>query len=225
MFAIVPNDEETVWSEMSISVPTDKESYYVRNFGTSSYVQTAATPQAVTDLKTTDMGVLFYSTNYASANNIGEIYVCYEIELTDPTANPGPYAGELYNSNTSIAALWPQTPQTISIGSVLADTNLVNSFAILAPGSYIVTLLLVGTVMTATPPSIGDTLGTLTVTATLSSYFTNAAATRSLISLQVNVTTDPSTGVYIGTWTVSSTATTIVGAFMYLSPAGVNTLV
>jgi hypothetical protein len=154
LFAITPNDEGAVWSEVAISIPCRggaKDEYFVRSLAQIVF-STGVAALLQTDRKTYDSGVLFMATNLcADTSVIGELYVSYEIELFDPTSNTGPLSGELYSTSSSLTNFFPATA-TSAVGTpLLINSGTANQFICLAPGSYVVTIHMVGTVITAGP--------------------------------------------------------------------------
>jgi len=217
MFSICPNDEETLWQELAIAVPTgDKFKYYVRSTGTNPSMVSPNGGSFVQDLKTTDMGVLFYSTNYASDSNCGELYVSYEIELSDPTSAAAYPSGEL-SATGPITGIFP-TPGTTQLGNVVADTNIVNAFAFTTGGTFLLTLKLIGSVMTNVAPVLTALTGTVVAT-NITGWYGNTAATAAQGMFVVTVTADPATGTAIAYWTFTGVANTIISTNMYVASA------
>lgn len=214
MFSICPNDEETLWQELAISVPcVDKTKYYVRTVGTNPNMVSPNGGSFVQDLKTTDPGVLFYSTNYASDSNCGELYVSYEIELFDPTAAGSNPTGELSSSTSSITSIFP-TPGTTQLGTAIADTNISNAFAFTAGGTYLVTLKIVGTVVTNTAPTLTALTGALT-SSNPTGWYANSVTSAGQGLFIVVVTADPATGTCNAYWTFTGSASTITAVNLY----------
>jgi hypothetical protein len=205
MFSIVPNNEETLWQEISINVPCDNKEYYVRTFGTSQFLQ-AGTNNNTTDLKTTDMGVLFQSSNYNGLANVGELYCAYEIELLDPSISSNPFSGEISSTTSTVTNLF-NAPVLLS-GNVVANTVFPSNFAFLASGSYMVSLSFLGTVIGAAP-SLSTTTGTITVTSIIA-WTVNAAALFGTGTWLFVVTADNSSGVALCSIVPNATTVTSV---------------
>jgi len=218
MFSIEPNDETAVWAELMIDVPTDEREYYVRNFGSSPLAVTAPTGGSLSglvDLKTTDMGALFFSSSYGANTNSGELFVHYEVELLDPTASPTPVAGELYSASASLTNLWPSASSTV-LGLGIQDSTVLDAFVLNAPGPYLLTLELVGTVLVpGSAPTLTVVDGAATIIATPVSWLVNSAATKGVIMWEVTLAPDQNTSTTVISVSVSGVATSITGAYLY----------
>jgi len=217
MFSIEPNEESAVWAELMIDVPTDGREYYVRNFGSSPLAITSpstGTVSPLVDLKTTDMGVLFFSSAYGANTNAGELFVHYELELISPTASPLPVGGELYSASSTVASLWPSVNTTV-LGTGIQDCSTANSFVLNTPGPYLLTLEIIGTVLTATAPTLTILDGGATIISTPIAWLVNAAATKGVISWELTLQLDQTTSTTVITVLDAGIATTVTAAYLY----------
>jgi hypothetical protein len=218
MFSVEPNEESAVWAELMIDVPTDGLEYYVRNFGSTSLAVPAPSTgifSPLIDLKTTDMGAFFFSSQYGANTNAGELFVHYELELLDPTASPLPVAGELYSTASTVTSLWP-TPNTTVLGLGVLDSNIANSFVLNSPGPYLVTLEIIGTTLVAgTAPTLQAVDGNFTITAIPIGWIVNSAATKGVIMWQLTLAPDQNTSTTVIAVLDAGIATTITAAYLY----------
>jgi len=226
IFSITPNEETTYWSDLHLDCGTDRKIYYVRTFGTDSTILQSATnsPALNRDLNVTDMGVLFVGTNYGNTANVGELYVAYEVELMNPTASPYPLVGQIRNTTTAaIANVFPATSATILAGNVLAAITTANTIAILASGTYLLTIWITGTVLTGTPPGLTTVRGSNALTSTPQPWLVNAAATIGSVTFLEVVTVDSATGMWVGTFDFTVAASTVTQCKVTVTPASSQT--
>jgi len=214
-FSMTPNDETSVWSDATINIPPRRhpEPLYVRQLGSSSNVEAISrtTATAFQDLKTTDMGALFVTTNLCTdSSTIGELYVHYEVELLDPTFNPNTGFGEVYNaSGLTIANVFPSTSSII--GSILSASPNTNTICFLVPGTYRVSFYFGGTVLTSTCPTATALEGSVVQSG--STQVPNAATTTAVALTTIVCTANPATGVTAVGWSFASSATTITSCY------------
>ncbi len=172
------------------------------------------TQPASTDLKMSDMGNLFVCTeNQASAALVGYMYVSYSVRFFTPQlrSNDIQISGGLCTGATSMTAALPFgtagafDAQARGV-SEAASTNSVFTFT--NPGSYILTVDIVGT---------GLVSGTRTDGSGCSSsrfgYIVNAAGTV-LVEIYTVVTTQAN-----ATWTYQVTGTTVTGSYLFVGSA------
>lgn len=186
---------------------------------TSKFIRTGAL-SANQDVKTYDSGNLHLCTTGGTAVAWGKLFVSYDVSLYDPQLPPGgapPLGGQLLGAGTMSAANPLGTTgtfdaQTAGLSYPAAGLSVVT---FLSPGSYIVNLALVGTVISGhTTPTSSS--GTVTV---LNSFLVNTATTIS------NSTYNYVTTVSNSTLTFAATATTVTAARLNIAQTPLNSQV
>jgi hypothetical protein len=208
LFSIVPNDEQAVWAETAISVPCKKDEFYLRNQAilTQGLYGTSIASLVNTDRKTYDMGALFVSTNYCSSSQtVAELYVSYEIELIDPTAQPGPQASEIVVYTSTLANLFPPNTTSLLGTSAVYDSAYTSTLTVTAPGTYLINYIQFGTVFTAST-TISATVGTVSVTNVQAVI--NTAATTLMYYAVLTITVDSNLGICNLLFTPNATTVT-----------------
>lgn len=180
----------------------------------SFFIRSGAIP-ANADLKTYDIGNLFVITQgvTTSGATCGELYVEYSVKLMTPIFEPqnslagGSFAG----ANTQTAANPYGTAPVRQANSVGVSMNNASLLTIIAPGTYLLSSVIGGTVITG----VTNLVLTGAVSVDQNAIF-NAAATESIQQAVITVTQANAT---VG---FSSTATTITSATLNvaLMPSG-----
>jgi hypothetical protein len=134
----IPNAESNSWNNVDLVVKTDNTWRFVRPGILANNL----------DVKTYDLGSLFYSSVYGTGVVTGELYVEYTIELKRPSDGVIDSGSQRYNttafSTPFASALSPSgyLPYTVT-------TN--NQLTFLTSGEYVFTISATGTGLTTAP--------------------------------------------------------------------------
>jgi len=216
MFSIAPNDEEAVWNEVAISVDTSKHAWlYVRQFLTAASNTIVNTSN---DPKMSDCGRLIFAADLASGTvTCGELYVNYTVELVDPTAVPI-LGAEIYSTSSTVSNLFPSASTTVIGNGLISDTYFSDTVCLGASGTYLWTLVAIGTGITASSLA-GATTGTISLPGANNYGVVNAAATEVVTVGNMVVTVDPTAGVAYLQITITATTVTSVRFNLAAVPA------
>jgi hypothetical protein len=220
-YAITPNVESPVWSDLVLPVPSDGHEYFVRIGGNPIAGNNSVSSIAnSTDRKTFDMGTLFYAVDLGpDTGTIGEIYCDYTLTLKNPRP-PAVLGGELYcSAPTTTSLLVNSTTTNIGNASIICDdASWTNTFDIGASGTYQITLTVNGTLAgpTATFGVSPNYIGT-TAALTISSQTAVASTTSLIRTAIVKVTVDPVLGFCPIQITQGGTYTAVTTALLYVA--------
>lgn len=168
LFSYVPNDEQAMWTDASIVYHERSTDWrYVRQYNTTDTLY-----NTFSDPRITDAGVLFVASDMGSASTLtGEIYVEYDIELSEPAATL-PLVGQLYSTSSSSSDLWPNG-STSSVGAkIIVDDSVANTASIGLSGYYLFTVYAEGT--TISNLSFAASAGSMTLLNTANKVITGA---------------------------------------------------
>lgn len=189
--------EDAVWANFDLVC--DKQD--LAKFGTQRYVRNALPLPAVgaVDIKTYDVGNLFVGRQGESGTTvIGELWVCYDIELMTP--NVPLVTSEKITAATAISNVQIFGSAPVQTGALIANAS-VNTLTFPFSGQYAVDMILTGTTPVVTV--IG---GTATQSATA---FNVSSATQNATSVLVNANS-LDTLVYTVTGTVTASVVRIM---------------
>lgn len=148
----VPNTETNVWMNNELAVRTDSTWRFVR----------AGTLLPNLDVKTYDLGNMWFSSNYGNNAVGGELYVEYAVEFRRPTDGPES-CGTLSTNTTSFTA--PFTGNTTITGAAFPfakSTVFANDLVVVAGGDYSISFVVTGSSIVGGPtyPTISSNSGT-----------------------------------------------------------------
>lgn len=193
MYTTTPNVENAVWENFALAVPTDSKLYYTRPYSLS-VPATGGSNFALTsgqDVKTTDMGQLFVATDLGTGTtNVAEVYVEYTVELLHPHAT-ALAATELSFTGASYTNLFPASTLTVSGARGLAmDSPAANSFFLNSSGTYLISVFMTGTGITASTMTLTQTsnYGQGTITQVFTPYGAVISSSYAVFSYVATVT-------------------------------------
>jgi hypothetical protein len=168
--------DNAVWANFDLVC----DSQDLKKFGYQRYIRTGGL-LANKDIKTYDVGNLWVGVQgEANANAVGELWVCYDVELITPQQNQAGLSGGekiVANGTISTVNLFGNTP--VITGASTASAS-VNTLTFPIGGQFLVEINATGTVITAAY--------TITGTATTAAIagVINSASTQLLESFTVN---------------------------------------
>lgn len=134
----IPNAESNSWTNVDLVVKTDSSWRFTRPGVLSSNL----------DVKTYDMGNLFYSSVYGTGVVTGELYVEYTVELKRPSDGVPDSGSQRFNTtNFSQPLASPSAP----LGFLPYEVLTVNQVSFITSGEWTFTITATGTGMTTAP--------------------------------------------------------------------------
>jgi hypothetical protein len=201
------------WSIQCFPLPKGMEP------GTSKWLYTRPGALASNlDQKTYDcMSLLVAAIGTADTTTVARLWIDYDIDFAElqPSSNLGSI-GSLTGVAVSSANLFGSTTISQSSLSVIPVTALTNTITFANPGEYLLSLYLIGTVISA----VGSSGGTATVTAGLLSAGSNQTTAR--INFAVRCTASGQTVILTCTATTITTCTAIVTLANYAAATAVT---
>lgn len=223
LFAFTPNDEEACWTEVVIDIPTRElnKVLYTRQFQTTQSGTNIGVVGIGTDLKTTDVGrLLLGTTGMGGTSTVGEVYVCYEVELEEPKKLPV-QGGELQSTSSTISNAYPIGSTLLGSG-LLGDSSVTNTFTLGASGRYMFSYAITGTVITSgcTFSVVANGVGTVTAQGA-NQFISNAASTLGAGWTIYDVVVDPASQICTVLQTFNATTLTKSTLIVSLLPPAV----
>jgi len=212
MFSIAPNDEESIWNEVAIDIPAHylKNEQYVRTYPA---VSTANTIGTSVDLKTYDVGRLIFASDLGSdTSSCGELYVSFDVTLSEPRSQLPPVCEVLSSTLTGGTNMFPVSGLTIQGANFIADSNVVDELYCYLNGRVAVSVYVTGAGISSIQLTSGS-VGSINVLATRA--IINAAATTLSGVYIIDFTPDSVSG--IGSINMDLTATSTTGEYIIFS--------